>query len=72
MRFQLDLLSPVHRPQRGHAGRDGLIAVAMLFGFFFCQGFHDLAMGVLGAHYRRQFGVALSLGSGSFPLAQGA
>src|SRR5437868_13343078 len=45
-----------------------LIAVAMLFGFFFVKTFNDLlAMGVLLGIAGASFGVALSLGSGSFP-----
>lgn len=46
----------------------GLIAVAMLFGFFFVKSFNDLlAMSVLLGIAGASFGVALSLGSGSFP-----
>jgi NNP family nitrate/nitrite transporter-like MFS transporter len=46
----------------------GLIAVAMLFGFFFVKSFNDLlAMGVLLGIAGASFGVALSLGAGSFP-----
>ena len=44
------------------------IAIAMLFGFFFVNSFNDLlAMGVLLGIAGASFGVALSLGSGSFP-----
>src|SRR5438445_1369703 len=46
----------------------GMIAVAMLFGFFLVKSFNDLlAMGVLLGIAGASFGVALSLGSGSFP-----
>jgi NNP family nitrate/nitrite transporter-like MFS transporter len=46
----------------------GLIAVAMLFGFFFVKSFNNLlAMGVLLGIAGASFGVALSLGSGWFP-----
>jgi NNP family nitrate/nitrite transporter-like MFS transporter len=46
----------------------GLIAVAMLFGFFFVKSFNDLlAMGMLLGIAGASFGVALSLGSGWFP-----
>src|SRR5688572_33215039 len=45
-----------------------LIAGAMLFGFTMFDGFGDrLAMGVLLGIAGASFGVALSLGSGSFP-----
>src|SRR5438445_7322720 len=46
----------------------GMIAVAMLFGFFLVKSFNNLlAMGVLLGIAGASFGVALSLGSGSFP-----
>jgi NNP family nitrate/nitrite transporter-like MFS transporter len=46
----------------------GLIAAAMLFGFFCVKSFDDLlAMGVLLGIAGASFGVALSLGSGWFP-----
>jgi NNP family nitrate/nitrite transporter-like MFS transporter len=46
----------------------GLIAVAMLFGFFFVDSFDSLlAMGVLLGIAGASFGVALSLGSGWYP-----
>jgi NNP family nitrate/nitrite transporter-like MFS transporter len=46
----------------------GGICIAMLFGFFFVHSFNDLlAMGVLLGIAGASFGVALSLGSGSFP-----
>ena len=44
------------------------IAVALAFGYFFVETFNDLlAMGVLLGIAGASFGVALSLGSGSFP-----
>ena len=68
MRFPLGLLAQ-------HIGRKsatpvemGMICVAMLFGLVFVNSFNDLlAMGVLLGIAGASFGVALSLGSGSFP-----
>jgi MFS transporter, NNP family, nitrate/nitrite transporter len=68
MRFPLGLLSQYIGRKNATLVEMGLIAVAMLFGFFFVQTFNDLlAMGVLLGIAGASFGVALSLGSGSFP-----
>ncbi len=68
MRFPLGLLSQYIGRKNATLVEMGLIAVAMLFGFFFVNSFNDLlAMGVLLGIAGASFGVALSLGSGSFP-----
>jgi MFS transporter, NNP family, nitrate/nitrite transporter len=68
MRFPLGLLSQYIGRKNATLVEMALIAVAMLFGFFFVQTFNDLlAMGVLLGIAGASFGVALSLGSGSFP-----
>ena len=68
MRFPLGLLSQYIGRKNATLIEMGLIAVAMLFGFFFVKSFNDLlAMGVLLGIAGASFGVALSLGSGSFP-----
>ena len=68
MRFPLGLLSQYVGRKSATLIEMGLIAVAMLFGFFFVKTFNDLlAMGVLLGIAGASFGVALSLGSGSFP-----
>ena len=68
MRFPLGLLSQYIGRKNATLVEMGLIAVAMLFGFFFVSTFNDLlAMGVLLGIAGASFGVALSLGSGSFP-----
>jgi len=68
MRFPLGLLSQYIGRKNATLVEMGLIAVAMLFGFFFVKSFNDLlAMGVLLGIAGASFGVALSLGSGSFP-----
>lgn len=68
MRFPLGLLSQYIGRKNATLVEMGLIAVAMLFGFFFVSSFNDLlAMGVLLGIAGASFGVALSLGSGSFP-----
>ena len=68
MRFPLGLLSQYIGRKKATLVEMGLIAVAMLFGFFFVKSFNDLlAMGVLLGIAGASFGVALSLGSGSFP-----
>ena len=68
MRFPLGLLSQYIGRKNATLVEMGLIAVAMLFGFFFVKTFNDLlAMGVLLGIAGASFGVALSLGSGSFP-----
>lgn len=68
MRFPLGLLAQYIGRKKATLVEMGLIAVAMLFGFFMVNSFHDLlAMGVLLGIAGASFGVALSLGSGSFP-----
>jgi NNP family nitrate/nitrite transporter-like MFS transporter len=68
MRFPLGLLSQYIGRKNATLVEMALIAVAMLFGVFFVQSFNDLlAMGVLLGIAGASFGVALSLGSGSFP-----
>jgi len=68
MRFPLGILSQYIGRKRATLVEMGLIMVAMLFGFFFVKTFNDLlAMGVLLGIAGASFGVALSLGSGSFP-----
>jgi len=68
MRFPLGILSQYIGRKKATLVEMGLIAVAMLFGFFFVHSFNDLlAMGVLLGIAGASFGVALSLGAGSFP-----
>ena len=68
MRFPLGLLSQYIGRKNATLVEMGLIAVAMVFGFFFVKTFNDLlAMGVLLGIAGASFGVALSLGAGSFP-----
>ena len=68
MRFPLGLLSQYIGRKNATLVEMALIAVAMLFGFFFVDTFNDLlAMGVLLGIAGASFGVALSLGAGSFP-----
>ena len=68
MRFPLGLLSQYIGRKNATLVEMALICVAMLFGFFFVKSFNDLlAMGVLLGIAGASFGVALSLGSGSFP-----
>ena len=68
MRFPLGLLSQYIGRKSATLVEMGMIAVAMLFGFFFVKSFNDLlAMGVLLGIAGASFGVALSLGAGSFP-----
>ncbi|MBY0467882.1 MAG: MFS transporter, partial [Burkholderiaceae bacterium] len=68
MRFPLGVLAQYIGRKRATLVEMGLIAVAMLFGFFAVKSFNDLlAMGVLLGIAGASFGVALSLGSGSFP-----
>ena len=68
MRFPLGLLAQYIGRKNATLVEMGLIAVAMLFGFFFVHTFNDLlAMGVLLGIAGASFGVALSLGSGWFP-----
>ena len=68
MRFPLGLLSQYIGRKKATLVEMCMIMVAMLFGFFFVKSFNDLlAMGVLLGIAGASFGVALSLGSGSFP-----
>lgn len=68
MRFPLGILSQYIGRKNATLVEMGLIAVAMLFGFLMVHSFNDLlAMGVLLGIAGASFGVALSLGSGSFP-----
>jgi NNP family nitrate/nitrite transporter-like MFS transporter len=68
MRFPLGILSQYIGRKKATLVEMSLIAVAMLFGFFFVKTFNDLlAMGVLLGIAGASFGVALSLGAGSFP-----
>jgi len=68
MRFPLGLLAQYIGRKSATLVEMGLICVAMLFGVFFVNSFNDLlAMGVLLGIAGASFGVALSLGSGSFP-----
>jgi NNP family nitrate/nitrite transporter-like MFS transporter len=68
MRFPLGILSQYIGRKKATLVEMGLIAVAMVFGFFYVKSFNDLlAMGVLLGIAGASFGVALSLGSGWFP-----
>ncbi|SFM51615.1 nitrate/nitrite transporter [Variovorax sp. OV329] len=68
MRFPLGVLSQYIGRKNATLVEMGLIAVAMLYGFFMVQTFNDLlAMGVLLGIAGASFGVALSLGAGWFP-----
>jgi len=68
MRFPLGILAQYIGRKNATLVEMSMIAVAMLFGFFFVNSFNDLlAMGVLLGIAGASFGVALSLGSGSFP-----
>lgn len=68
MRFPLGVLAQYIGRKNATLVEMGLIAVAMLYGYFAVQSFNDLlAMGVLLGIAGASFGVALSLGSGSFP-----
>jgi NNP family nitrate/nitrite transporter-like MFS transporter len=68
MRFPLGVLAQYIGRKNATLVEMGLIAVAMLFGFFFVDSFDSLlAMGVLLGIAGASFGVALSLGSGWYP-----
>ncbi len=68
MRFPLGVLAQYIGRKNATLVEMGLIAVAMLYGVFMVHTFNDLlAMGVLLGVAGASFGVALSLGSGSFP-----
>ena len=68
MRFPLGVLAQYIGRKNATLVEMGMIAVAMLYGFFFVDSFNNLlAMGVLLGIAGASFGVALSLGSGWFP-----
>ncbi|MFZ3128465.1 MAG: MFS transporter [Rhodoferax sp.] len=68
MRFPLGILAQYIGRKNATLVEMGGIAIALLFGYFFVESFNDLlAMGVLLGIAGASFGVALSLGSGSFP-----
>jgi NNP family nitrate/nitrite transporter-like MFS transporter len=68
MRFPLGLLAQYVGRKNATLIEMVMIAVAMLYGYFAVKSFNDLlAMGVLLGIAGASFGVALSLGSGSFP-----
>ena len=68
MRFPLGVLSQYISRKKATLVEMGMIAVAMLYGYFMVSSYDDLlAMGVLLGIAGASFGVALSLGSGSFP-----
>lgn len=68
MRFPLGLLAQYIGRKAATLVEMGLICAAMTFGLLFVDTFGDLlAMGVLLGIAGASFGVALSLGSGSFP-----
>ncbi|MDP3821757.1 MAG: MFS transporter [Burkholderiales bacterium] len=68
MRFPLGVLAQYIGRKNATLVEMGLIMVALLFGFFFVDSYGSLlAMGVLLGIAGASFGVALSLGSGSFP-----
>ncbi len=68
MRFPLGVLAQYIGRKNATLVEMALIAVAMLYGFFFVSTFDSLlAMGVLLGIAGASFGVALSLGSGWFP-----
>ena len=67
-RFPLGVLSQYIGRKRATLVEMSLISVAMLLGFFFVNSFNALlAMGMLLGVAGASFGVAMSLGSGSFP-----
>ena len=68
MRFPLGILSQYIGRKNATLVEMGGIAIALMFGYFYVESFNDLlAMGVLLGVAGASFGVALSLGSGSFP-----
>jgi NNP family nitrate/nitrite transporter-like MFS transporter len=68
MRFPLGVLAQYIGRKNATLVEMGLIGVALLFGYFFVSSYDSLlAMGVLLGIAGASFGVALSLGSGSFP-----
>ncbi|MEY4294648.1 MAG: hypothetical protein RLY82_336 [Pseudomonadota bacterium] len=68
MRFPLGLMAQYVGRKNATLIEMALIAVAMAYGYFFVKSYNDLlAMGVLLGVAGASFGVALSLGAGSFP-----
>ena len=68
MRFPLGVLAQYIGRKNATLVEMGGICLAMLYGYFMVESFNDLlAMGVLLGIAVASFGVALSLGSGSFP-----
>ncbi len=68
MRFPLGILAQYIGRKNATLVEMGGIALALMFGYFFVDTFNDLLlMGVLLGIAGASFGVALSLGSGSFP-----
>ena len=68
MRFPLGLLSQYIGRKNATLVEMALIAFALLFGYFYVHSFDSLlAMGVLLGIAGGSFGVAMSLGSGTFP-----
>ncbi len=68
MRFPLGILAQYVGRKPATLVEMGLIAVAMMYGYFFVETFDNLlAMGALLGIAGASFGVALSLGSGWFP-----
>ncbi len=68
MRFPLGLLAQYIGRKNATLVELVGIAIALLYGYFFVTSYNDLlAMGVLLGIAGASFGVALSLGSGSFP-----
>ncbi|KQM79763.1 nitrate/nitrite transporter [Xylophilus sp. Leaf220] len=68
MRFPLGLLAQYIGRKNATLVEMVGIAIAMAFGYFYVSSYNDLlAMGVLLGIAGASFGVALSLGSGSFP-----
>ncbi len=68
MRFPLGVIAQYIGRKNATLVEMGGIAIALGFGYFFVNTFNDLlAMGVLLGIAGASFGVALSLGSGSFP-----
>lgn len=69
MRFPLGVLAQYIGRKNATLVEMGGIALAMAFGFFMVESYNDLlAMGVLLGIAGASFGVALSLGAGSFPV----
>ncbi|MEZ5606640.1 MAG: MFS transporter [Burkholderiaceae bacterium] len=68
MRFPLGVLAQYIGRKNATLVEMGGIALALLYGYFFVQTYHDLlAMGVLLGVAGASFGVALALGSGAYP-----